>query len=321
MSRGSHQKFDQHESEELRKILELSRVPIHIVDINGNALMNIVQHCGSNLFFKGQLFGIDLNGIIEVTCALALPEEEEASYIKEMSGSLDAMNVDNNFVGFYISSFNGNHIDKKIIEEMEGYQQSHRNIIMLIYDSMVTTEGSLSLKAYKLKENALKLLKDKDRSFTKRNLRVSKFSYLDFFEEIPVRLSNYSLSSLMILNLRGSFENFDGVYSDNGYLNKTLDGMVRGISSIGKEYATFLTNQKATNKLEVEQNEFIEKRKQENEIRKNKNQTPLNESRHDLEVENPKLFRKPIENNRFDNLLLNHQIHHYCDQIDNYLNK
>jgi len=164
-------------------------------------------------------------------------------------------------------------------------------------------------------------LKDKERAFTKKNLRVSKFSYQDFFEEIPVRLSNYSLSSLTILNLRGSFDEFNGLYSDNGFLNKTLDGMVRGISSVGKEYAAFSNNQKATNKLEAEQNEFIEKRKQENEIRKNKGQTPLSEIRSDLEVENPKLFRKPIENNRFDNLLLDYQIHHYCDQIDHYLHK
>jgi hypothetical protein len=104
-------------------------------------------------------------------------------------------------------------------------------------------------------------------------------------------------------------------YSDNGFLTKIMEGMVQGINELYKENANFLNYQKNMSKIEASKLQFINKRKSENEIRKSKNQSLLPESIEDLSAENPKLFKKPPEPDRFGSLVIDYQINYYCDQV------
>jgi len=94
---------------------------------------------------------------------------------------------------------------------------------------------------------------------------------------------------------------------------------VQCINDLSKENNTFVIWQKNISKQETTQQQFVAKRKQDNETRKSKGQPALSESLHDLELENPKLFKKPAEPHRFESLLLDYQINYYCDQVSSYL--
>jgi len=141
---------------------------------------------------------------------------------------------------------------------------------------------------------------------------------LDFLEEIPVSLTDYSLTTSMLLtlgNLITPYEEID--FPDNGYLLKNFEGICQSMNELSKEHTVnFLNWQKNVTKQEQLQQQFISKRKQEIDIAKSKGQT-LPEP--NFESENPKLFKKPPEPDRFESLLLDYQIDYYSNQINEYL--
>jgi len=181
---------------------------------------------------------------------------------------------------------------------------------------MITEEGCLSLRAYRIKEHVMKLLKDK--TFTKKHLHDLKFSFQDFLEEIPIKLTDYSLTSSVLLNMNGSnlLTPYEEVQlSDNRFLQKNIEGLVQSINELSKENSiNFVNWQKNLQKQEQQQQQYIEKRKLENE--KNKLPEP---SLQELESENPRVFKRPAEPDRFESLLLDYQIDYYCTQVLNYV--
>jgi len=144
--------------------------------------MNIVQHCKDNSnFTAGQILGLELDGVLEVTFAFPFPvEHEDTEYQLEMLRFLREVNVDSNNVGWYLSSYNGNHIGIDILESQLSYQSDIKNSVVLLYDPMITEEGELSLRAYRLKENMINLLRGK--TFTKKLFWKISFHFWTFWK-------------------------------------------------------------------------------------------------------------------------------------------
>jgi len=144
-----------------------------------------------------------------------------------------------------------------------------------------------------------------------------KFSFQEFLEEIPIKLTDYSLTTSMLLNLNGSnlINPYEEVQlSDNRFLQKNIEGLVQSINELSKENGNFVTWQKNLQKQEQVQQQYIAKRKEENE----KNKLPES-SLQEIEQENPKLFKRPTEPDRYESLLLDYQIDYYCSQVLNYV--
>jgi translation initiation factor 3 subunit H len=142
----------------------------------------------------GQLLGLEMDGILEITYAFPFPESDEETktgdqldtgeYQLDMLRFLRDVNVDSNNVGWYLSSFNGNHIGRDLFDSQFSYQSDIRNSVVITYDPMVSEEGSLSLRAYRLNESVMNLLKDK--TFSKKTLLDNNFNYEEFLEELQL---------------------------------------------------------------------------------------------------------------------------------------
>jgi hypothetical protein len=69
------------------------------------------------------------------------------------------VNVDNNTVGWYHSTYLGSHITEELISTQFNYQESIPKCVCLIFDPMKTAQGNLALKAVRLTDSFLALYK------------------------------------------------------------------------------------------------------------------------------------------------------------------
>ncbi|MCL7028744.1 hypothetical protein MKW94_029264 [Papaver nudicaule] len=91
--------------------------PLRVVQIEGLAVLKIIKHCkeSSPALVTGQLIGLDVGSVLEVTNCFPFPIREEdeeieadgANYQLEMMRCLREVNVDNNTVGWYQSTLLG----------------------------------------------------------------------------------------------------------------------------------------------------------------------------------------------------------------------
>jgi len=86
-------------------------------------------------------------------CSFPLPRDDAADdgdYELKMLGALRAVNIDNNAVGWYQSSYLGSYCTKDTITHQLQYQETLPKSVMLIYDGVKTSQGTLSIKALRL---------------------------------------------------------------------------------------------------------------------------------------------------------------------------
>ena len=67
-----------------------------------------------------------------------------------MMTALREVNVDNNTVGWYQSSYMGSYCTKDTIVHQLQYQETLPNSVVIIYDGVKTAQGTLSIKALRL---------------------------------------------------------------------------------------------------------------------------------------------------------------------------
>ncbi|XP_022761780.1 eukaryotic translation initiation factor 3 subunit H isoform X2 [Durio zibethinus] len=106
--------------------------PLRVVQIEGLVILKIIKHCKefSPALVTGQLLGLDVGSVLEVTNCFPFPvreEEEEieadgANYQLEMMRCLREVNVDNNTVGWYQSTILGSYQTVELIETFMNYQ-------------------------------------------------------------------------------------------------------------------------------------------------------------------------------------------------------
>ena len=90
--------------------------PLEVVErvrevvIDGVAVMKIIKHCNDNLptMVAGSLLGLDINGVLEVTYTFpysADDDDDGRDYQIGMMNMLTDVNIDNNCVGWYQSTY------------------------------------------------------------------------------------------------------------------------------------------------------------------------------------------------------------------------
>ena len=94
-------------------------------------VLSIVKHCQQALptFVTGQLLGLDIGRALEVTNCFPFPtpekgtdDDDSAEYQMEMMRCLREVNVDNNTVGWYQSTYFSSFIDESTVETQFNYQ-------------------------------------------------------------------------------------------------------------------------------------------------------------------------------------------------------
>jgi len=314
---------------DLSRVLDINKItigqPIKEVYLECMVALKIIQHCKQNSQSEsvtGQLLGLDFNGQLEITDSFPLPLRQDDEEDRGSAHALEMMKclrdvVDNNTVGWYYSSFLEFHINQFLLETQFSYQSQLASSVVLIYDPLITSYGSLGFSAYRLSDKFMEL--QSGPGFTKDSLVEHKFTFNDIFVNIPIRVRTFGLGEALLFQLernednRNHYEHYD--LSSNDFFHKNMEGLLYCLTDLQKEQSVHYAHQRNLTKLEQQQQQFILKRKQENEIRKAKGEKLLGESMKDYEIEQPSIFKKPPDPSCLESLLVSHRMDSHCNQI------
>jgi len=318
--------------EELKSIGISEDPSLHLVEIDGLVVLKIIKHCRENLpeLVTGQLLGLDVKTTLEVTDCFPFPtkigdDEEDnepeaiggAEYQIEMMRCLREVNVDNNTVGWYSSTYMGSFLNESTLETQYNYQRTIPKSVVLIYDPLKTSQGILALKSYRLTQPFMNLYKP-NQSLSKESLAKENLSFKDIFEEIPVKIHNAQLVNAFLIDLEekgASLEtDFDRLdLSTNSYLEKNLEFLIECLDDLSAEQNKFQYHQRNVQKQQYQQSQWVAKRRAENAARAKNGEEIL-----PLEDPSNPIFKPIPEPNRLESLLITNQISNYCKQINQF---
>merc|ERR1711871_1366591 len=304
---------------------EIESTKLDAVEIDGLAVLKIVKHCKENLpqLVTGQLLGLDFDATLEVTNCFPFPsrddtgdyENDGADYQFDMMRALRDVNVDNNTVGWYHSTYLGSHITEELISTQYNYQENIPKCVCLIFDPMKTAQGNLALKAVRLTDAFMKLYKGGD--FSLDSILKAGVSADEIFEELEISVRNSNLIKAFLLQMeepQKRSSDVEGGTVSNPFLEKNLECLIDSIDDLAQESARFQYHQRASGRHSAQQSAILAKRKAENETRRRQGLPPLSDD--DL-ASNP-AFKPLPEPSRLDSLLYSNQISNFCQQINQY---
>jgi translation initiation factor 3 subunit H len=303
-------------------------VPSRVVQIDGLVALKIIKHCKECMpaLVTGQLLGLDIGSILEVTNCFPFPsrggeEEDEveadgANYQLEMMRCLREVNVDNNTVGWYQSTYMGSFQTVELIETFLNYQENIKRCVCIIYDPLRSGQGVLALKALKLSDSFMELYRTQ--VFTGEKLREKNMTWKDIFEEIPVKISNSVLVSALMTELESDAPasqcDFDRlVLSTNPFMEKNLEFLIECMDDLSMEQQKFQYYYRNLSRQQVQQQSWLQKRRAENAARRLSGEELLPEE----DPSNP-IFKTLPEPSRLDSYLITNQIANYCGQVNGF---
>ncbi|KAI9500816.1 hypothetical protein GGI25_006220 [Coemansia spiralis] len=189
---------------DIEKSTTVTRVKVDVL-----AILKIVKH--SREFYptsvNGQLLGLEVDGVLEVTNAFAVPtqpgsEEDMTNYQVEMIQCLREVNVDSSSVGWYQSTRLGDFMQQPLLDVQASYQASPNNpSVVLIHDTAKSEQsGNLSLRAFRLSPVYLELAKSG--KFTTKELAGKGLTYGNVLEELPIEIESSSLADVLLRELQ-----------------------------------------------------------------------------------------------------------------------
>lgn len=288
------------------------------VHIDGLAVLKIVKHCKDSLpqMVAGTLLGLDQKGVLEVTHSFPLPLQKSNAdgdqetpedfsdsddYQMEMMKMLREVNMDNNCVGWYQSMFLGTYNNTAVIENQLQYQENlSDNTVVILYDPIQTANGSLTIKAFRLSEDFIKMNRDKGNDF---------IAPKNILQELPLKIRNPGLIHALMYDLNSSkngmncdFDRLD--LSTNPYLEKNLEYLCDWVDDLANEQQKFMFYARSTARQKW-------KIKQENEERRQSGDQALSA---DVDSQWKTMHRPP----RMESLLISNQINQYCSQMHHF---
>ncbi|CAN6901702.1 unnamed protein product, partial [Brassica oleracea] len=283
--------------------------PLRVVQIEGLAVLKIIKHCKefAPTLVTGQLLGLDVGSVLEVTNCFPFPvrdddeeiEADGANYQLEMMRCLREVNVDNNTVGWYQSTVLGSYQTVELIETFMNYP------------------GALALKALKLSDSFMELYRGGN--FTGEKLREKNFSWMDIFEEIPIKVSNSALVSAFMTELETDAPVSQGDYdrlhsSTTPFLENNMEFLIKCMDDLSMEQQKFQYYYLNLSRQQAQQQAWLQKRRTENMARKSAGEEPLPEE----DPSNP-IFKPIPEPSRLESFLITNQVSNFCGQINGYV--
>ncbi|XP_014678173.1 PREDICTED: eukaryotic translation initiation factor 3 subunit H-like [Priapulus caudatus] len=297
---------------------------IACVQLDGLVILKIIKHCeevGSELS-QGVLLGLLIGNCLEITnCfpfprnALDDPEFDEVQYQMEMMRHLRYVNIDHLHVGWYQSTFFGGFVSKALLDSQFQYQHSIEESVVLVYDPLRTTQGYLSLKAYRLTPQTMAIYETMD--FSPENIKQTKMAFSTIFEEVPIFIKNSHLVNGLTLEVEDSSSEPTETYNfldlaTSSVLEKNLKLLMDTVDELCQDSNKFHNHFRQAMKQNQAKQQHVQKRHQENAIRTAKGEPPLPEE--DIN----KLFKPLPAPHRLDSLLQSGQVKSYCDQINQF---
>lgn len=311
------------------EVNELVEHPLKEVQVDGLVLLSVMKHAkqASPKLAAGSLLGLDQDGELEVTHAFPSPdtgddEDDNGSvddYQLEMMKMLREVNVDNNTVGWYQTTYLGSFCTPFMIETQYQYQASiSKNTVVLVYDPVQTAKGNLYLKAFRLTDEFMKTYAKSEGRFTKEAVSAEELTSQNILEEVPVKLSNSGLIRAFLIEQtrKGLTEECDFSRLDlstNPFLSKNLEFLITYVDELCMEQQKYQNFERQLQRQKQEQQRFIVKRREENKQRRDNGEEPLPEE----DPTNP-VFKPLAQPSRLEGLLISHQIETYCKQVNRF---
>lgn len=232
-----------------------------------------------------------------------------------MMRRLRQMNIDHQQVGWYQASQFANFLSPTLLESQFSYQTSIDESICLVFDTSKTAQGFVSLKAFRLTNEALKLVKDGD--YTPDTVKDLNISYENLLTEVPVVIKNSHLMNAVLLELEEQIPLDVGgaQFMDLG-TSETLEAQLRvmmdALDELNSESLKFNKHQQLVLKQIQEKNKYIQKRTQENKQRIDRNEDPL--PMEDLN----KMFKSLPPPSRMNPLILSGTIQNTSEEVSEF---
>jgi len=308
-----------------------------VVELDGLVVLKIIKHCQEALptFVTGQLLGLDIGRTLEVTNCFPFPgkgegeqrgadgedgDDDGAEYQMEMMRCLREVNVDNNTVGWYQSTYFSSFIDESIIETQFNYQENIKNCVVIIYDPSRTRTSGLALRAFRLTETFMTLYKDGKITFESL-AGADQSNSGDVFLELPIKVRNSHLSSALLLELQdecginANSSDFSRLeLHTNPFLEKQMQLLIECIDELQQESSKLQHYGRNVQRQKAAQQQYHMKKKAEAQARAAKGEEPLPEE--DLSS-NP-LFKPIPQPSRLESLLISNQMAAYCQQVNSF---
>ncbi|CAG0914606.1 unnamed protein product [Notodromas monacha] len=298
---------------------------IELVQIDGLAVLKIIKHCheetsGTLDVAQGVLLGLVVDNKLEITNSFPFPRHpdetmDEEDYQLEMMRNLRKINIDHFHVGWYQSTQQGNFLSPTVLESQFTYQMAIAESVVLIYDPAKTSRGFLSLRAFKLSPEAVKLYKEED--FSPEKVKNLQLSFEHLLKEIRVVIKNSHLVNALLLELQEAIPPTEKPcdYLDlgtTGVLEKHLRNMMDCVDELAQEVNKYNLYQRQVMKQFQMKQQFIQRRTVENEARVARGEAALPED--DVN----KQFKPIPSPSRKEALITSGQVLSYCDQISQF---
>ena len=263
--------------------------PVRELHIDGVAVLKIVKHCHDNLpsMVAGSLLGLDVDGVLEVTYSYPFPiakaegDEDKKDDSDGQESQIDVMsmlkdvNIDNNCVGWYQSTYMGTYSTSEVVDYQYNYQSSEHlsdNSVVILYDPFQSRKGHLNLRAFRLSDEYMELRRSKGSGFLEPS---------NILVEIPVKIKNSGLISGYLRCLQDSHADaincdFDALALSGGesFMEKNLEVLSSWTDDLLLEEQKFQAYGKANVKQRQDQMRWLHERYMENEERR-ENGDPL----------------------------------------------
>jgi len=264
------------------------------------------------------------NRIVEITHCFETPEDTEddsddnTRYYMDYLKYIRDKGCDHLQVGWFSSSLHSEMFTRSFLQTLINFQMNLQESIALVYDPLKTAQGMLAFRAFRITQRYLDQIKYDPETQecpdpALEDIRRNKIMSKDIFEEIPVSLKTSHLANMLIFDL----EERNPINPDKTVLEpatsaslerhmKLLDKLVDDVANDSNRFNQY---QKMLTKNNQQRQNWITKRKAENETRRQNGQEelPLDE------VE--KLYKVPEAPNRVEPMLRTIQLKEYTDAV------
>merc|ERR1711865_738748 len=211
------------------------------VELDGLVVLKIVKHCKEHLpqLVTGQLLGLDYGGTLEVTNCFPFPSstegadeelaEDGAEYQYDMMRCLREVNVDNNTVGWYQSTYLGSHITESMVTTQYSYQESIPKCVCLVFDPLQQSQGKLGIRALRLSHDFMELYKGGE--FTLETITKASLSWEEVFEEFQSQSATVTLSKDGCSRTQPLPTRFSGIQLQGGMRQNLSSRKISSVSS------------------------------------------------------------------------------------------
>ncbi|EDQ87737.1 uncharacterized protein MONBRDRAFT_9558 [Monosiga brevicollis MX1] len=325
-------KFQSRDQREQTSSQQAPNSVVKQVTVDALVVMKIIKHARENPHepVRGPLLGLSQladaskpgeDALLEVTNCFPTPrvsDDDDDSIVQQyqvqMMRWLREVNVDHMNVGWYQAADMGTFFDEDVAAVQFQHQRHMAESVVLIYDPVLTLQGTLSLSAFRLSNKAMELFSTD--SFNPKAVREAGLTYRTVFEKVPVTIRASSMARLLIPELSANLDQseiFDRMdLNATSFMSRNIKLLMEGIDDLSQEAYKFQQYHRNATKAKASLDAQLEARRAENEQLRAKGLPEKSEA------ELVANHKTPTPPSRLGSLLVTAQINTFCKQVSDF---